>query len=423
MLTKQNNDLLTRTGAGTPTGEMMRRYWMPAALSSELPAPDCPPVRVKLLGENLIAFRDTNGRIGLLEEFCAHRGASLFLARNEECGLRCVYHGWKYDLDGRCVDMPNEPPDSRFKDEIRLKAYPTFELGDVVWAYMGPKEKMPSPPPFEWTAVSREYRCVSKTWQECNWLQALEGGIDTTHGAFLHRAISTETNKPGINPQDIRVRHLVPEQEIELTDYGFVYASIRSLGEKGIFFRTYHYAVPIYQFWATINDSRSSASNMWVPMDDENCMVYSLMYRHSGDPFTEQEKTDFDRRNGRDRLRKDFRKLRNKDNDWMIDREAQKAETFTGIEGINLQDHAVQESMGPIVDRTREHLVASDKAIVTARHLLMNAVKKLEQKEDPPNISTSCSQIRAIHRTLPAGIRWRDALKSEAAHNAPAIID
>lgn len=393
---------------------------MPAALSSELPAADCPPVRVKLLGENLIAFRDSNGRIGLLEEFCAHRGASLFLGRNEECGLRCVYHGWKYDLDGRCVDMPNELPTSRFKDEIHLKAYPTLELGDVVWAYMGPKEKIPSPPAFEWTAVSKEYRCVSKTWQECNWLQALEGGIDTTHGAFLHRAISTETDKPGINPQDIRVRHLVPEQEIELMDYGFLYASIRSLGEKGTFFRTYHYALPIYQFWAIVNDSRSSASNMWVPMDDENCMVYSLMYRHSGDPFTEEEKFDFDCRNGRDRLRSDFRKLRNKDNDWMINRQAQKAETFTGIEGINLQDHAVQESMGAIVDRTREHLVASDKAIVTARHLLMNAVKKMADKEDPPNIWPSCSQIRAIHRTIPPGISWRDALKSKPAGDVSA---
>jgi phthalate 4,5-dioxygenase oxygenase subunit len=315
--------------------------------------------------------------------------------------------------------MPNEPPESHFKDEIHLTAYPTLELGNVIWAYMSPREKIPPPPAFEWTAVSDEYRCVSKTWQECNWLQALEGGIDTTHGAFLHRAISTDTNKPGIDPQDIRVRHLVPEQEIELTDYGFLYAAIRSLGEKGTFFRTYHYALPIYQFWAIVNDSRSSASNMWVPMDDENCMVYSLMYRHSGGQFTEDERFDFDRRNGRDRLRNDFRKLRNKDNDWMIDRQAQKGETFTGIEGINLQDHAVQESMGAIVDRSREHLVASDKAIVTARHLLMNAIKKMEQGEDPPNIWPSCFRIRAIHKTLAPGIDWRDALKDETFSAIP----
>ena len=393
----------------------MRRYWMPAALSAELPEVDGPPVRIKLLGEDLVAFRNSDGRIGLLEEFCAHRGASLFLGRNEECGLRCVYHGWKYDWNGNCVDMPNEPADSPFKEKIHLNAYPTVERGDVVWAYMGPKEKMPPPPAFEWTTVSKEHRCVSKTWQECNWLQALEGGIDTTHGAFLHRAISTETKKAGINPQDIRVQHLVPQQEIELTDYGFLYASIRSLGEKGTFFRTYHYALPIYQFWAVVNDARSSASNMWVPMDDGNCMVYSLMYRHTGVPFTSAEKLEFDRRNGRDRLGVDFRKLRNKDNDWMLDRQAQKRETFTGIEGINLQDHAVQESMGPIVDRSREHLVASDKAIVAARHLLLHAVRKIEQKEDPPNIWPSCGQIRAIHRTLPAGMDWRDALKREAS--------
>jgi phthalate 4,5-dioxygenase oxygenase subunit len=256
---------------------------------------------------------------------------------------------------------------------------------------------------------------VSKTWQECNWLQALEGGIDTTHGAFLHRAISTDTDKPGINPADIRVRHLVPEQEIELTDYGFVYASIRRLGDEGTFFRTYHYALPIYQFWAIVNDRCSSASNMWVPMDDENCMVYSLMYRHSGDLFTLEEKSDFDRRNGRDLLSTDFRKFRNKDNNWLIDRQAQKLETFTGIEGINLQDHAVQESMGSIVDRTREHLVASDKAIVSARHLLINAIKKMEQKQDPPNLGPSCSRIRAIHKMISSGIDWRKALKDEAA--------
>ena len=311
------------------------------------------PVRVKLLGEALVAFRNGDGSVGLIEEFCAHRGASLFLGRNEASGLRCVYHGWKYGRDGRCVEMPNEPPESRYKDEIRLNAYPTVELGDVVWAYMGPPEKIPPPPAFEWTAVAKNGRCVSKTWQECNWLQALEGGIDTTHGAFLHRAISEKTTKPGINPADIRVRYLVPEQHVEATDYGFLYASIRSLGEHGTFFRTYHYALPVYQFSAIVNDSRSSASNIWVPMDDENCMVYSLMYRFDGGEFASAEKLDFERRNGRDQLGANFRKLRNKDNDWSIDRRAQRSETYTGIEGINLQDHAVQESMGPIVDRER----------------------------------------------------------------------
>ncbi len=141
----------------------MRRYWVPALLSEELPESDCPPVRVKLLGENLVAFRDTNSRVGLLDEFCAHRRASLFLGRNEECGLRCIYHGWKYDVEGNCVEMPNEPPESNFKDKIHLKAYPTVEMGGVVWAYLGPEERKPQLPTFDWTVVSESHRYVSKT--------------------------------------------------------------------------------------------------------------------------------------------------------------------------------------------------------------------------------------------------------------------
>ena len=164
MLLREENEFLTRIGPGTPMGELLRRYWLPAALGSELLEPDCPPVRVKLLGERLVAFRDTHGRVGLLDEFCAHRRASLFLGRNEESGLRCVYHGWKYDVEGRCVDMPNEPPESNFKDKIHLKAYPTVELGGVIWAYLGPKEKTPPPPKFKWTQVPEDVPCFTVNW-------------------------------------------------------------------------------------------------------------------------------------------------------------------------------------------------------------------------------------------------------------------
>src|SRR5437870_8249162 len=187
MLGPEDNALLTQTGPGTPTGGLMRRYWVPFLLSSELPEPDCPPVRVTLLGEQLVAYRDTNGCVGLLDHHCAHRGASLFFGRNEECGLRCVYHGWKYDLEGRCVDMPNEPPESNFKDKVRLKAYPCRERGGMVWTYMGPPELMPGLPEFEFLMVPDSHRYVSKRLQECNWLQALEGGLDSSHIAFLHR--------------------------------------------------------------------------------------------------------------------------------------------------------------------------------------------------------------------------------------------
>ncbi|MCH6546129.1 MAG: Rieske 2Fe-2S domain-containing protein [Deltaproteobacteria bacterium] len=185
MLSREDNERLTRTGRGTPMGDLMRRYWIPAMLTWELPEPDCPPIRVRLLGEDLVAFRDTNGVVGVLDNHCPHRRASLFFGRNEECGLRCVYHGWKYDVDGHCVDQMNEP--IQFKDKVHLAAYPTIEQGGAIWAYMGPTELQPPPPMFAWTQVPSSHRHVTKVVQDCNWLQGLEGGIDTSHAQILHR--------------------------------------------------------------------------------------------------------------------------------------------------------------------------------------------------------------------------------------------
>src|SRR5665213_1585771 len=185
MLSREENELLTQTGPGTPMGRLIRRYWLPALFSHQLPAPDGDPVRVRLLGERLVAFRATDGRIGLIAEQCPHRTASLFFARNEECGLRCVYHGWKFDLDGNCVDMPSEPPESNFKHKVRIAAYPCRERGGVVWTYMGPPELMPDFPWLEWAEVPETHRFVTRHLQECNWLQAFEGGFDTSHLTFL----------------------------------------------------------------------------------------------------------------------------------------------------------------------------------------------------------------------------------------------
>src|SRR6266581_760316 len=188
MLSREENKILTQIGPGTPMGEVMRRYWMPALLSRELPEPDCAPVRVKLLGEEMVAFRDTERRVGLLEEFCPHRRVSLWYGRNEESGLRCIYHGWKFDVEGTCVDQMNEPVS--FAQKVHIVSYPTVEMGDVIWAYMGPEELMPPPPKFEWVRAPSTHRHVSKVWQECNWAQGLEGGIDSSHAPILHRALS-----------------------------------------------------------------------------------------------------------------------------------------------------------------------------------------------------------------------------------------
>src|SRR5262249_12107890 len=187
MITREQNELLTRTGPGTAMGDLFRRYWIPALMSQELPRPNCPPVQVQLLGERLIAFRDTEGRLGLIDEFCAHRGVSLWFGRNEENGLRCPYHGWKYDVTGQCVDVPSEPASSGFCRKIKLKAYPCVELGSAIWAYMGPSAEQPPLPAFEWVHLKPAQLFISKRWQECNYLQAMEGGIDSSHVSFLHR--------------------------------------------------------------------------------------------------------------------------------------------------------------------------------------------------------------------------------------------
>ena len=422
MVTRQENDILTMTDAGTPMGEMMRRYWMPALLSKELPEPDCPPIRVPLLGEKLIAFRDTNGRVGLLEEFCVHRRASLLLGRNEECGLRCVFHGWKYDVDGNCTDMMNEPPESDFKDKIKITAYPTLEMGDVIWAYMGPKDQMPMQPKFEWTQVPDGHRYVSKNMQDNNWLQGVEGGVDTAHAPILHRLLDSTTTRAGFSMNtDFHANGAIPSVEVDVTDYGYRYAGVRSLGDRGQHVRTYHYVMPFHQIRPQQISSRGGdvvnpwmAGHMWVPLDDQTSMVYNWLYTTGDVPLTEQDCRNFDygRVAGEDLL-PDFRNVRNRHNSWQMDRHVQKTETFTGIEGINNQDQAVQEAMGYIVDRSKENLSPSDKAVVQTRRLLLQAARTVADGGDPPGLGTSYFSIRAFERVLPPDVKWRDVLLAE----------
>ena len=416
MLTREENELLTRVGPGTPMGEMMRRYWLPALLSSELPEPDCPPVRVKLLGEELVAFRDTQGRVGLLDEFCPHRQASLFLGRNEEEGLRCVFHGWKYDVYGSCVDMPNEPCESRFKEKVHIKSYPTVEMAGVIWAYMGPAEKRPAPPGMEWTRAPEDHRNLSKTWEQCNYLQAIEGGIDTVHSAFLHRNdLSDKTSLGQMNHR--------PKVDVERTGYGFRYAGIRDIGEYGTYIRVYQFVMPFHQFRPSqitkANGKRASIpqnrGHMWVPMDDENTMVYNwLLATDTDKPFTPAAILKYESNAGRGPDGESAVRRRTRANNWLIDRQVQKKKTFTGIEGLNTQDLAAQESMGPIVDRTREHLGSTDRAIIEFRKILLDAVRDFQKGIEPPGVnSNTYRQVRAADMIIPTGTPWQEAAKEE----------
>jgi phthalate 4,5-dioxygenase len=418
MVSAQRNQTLTRVGPGTPMGELMRRYWQPLLLSGELPEPDGAPVRVRVLGEDLVAFRDTDGRVGLLSEWCAHRLTSLWLGRNEENGLRCVFHGWKYDVSGQCVDMPNVLPEHDLKHEVHITAYPTQELGGVIWGYLGPKEQEPPPPSFEWTRQPETHLHVSKGLQECNWLQALEGGIDSIHTSFLHRKFAGD--RAGLG--GLRAQATAAKLQVRNTPYGYTYASSRPLGEdKGNYVRTYHWVMPNHQIRAIqeytpdgTQPSFKMAGHVWVPVDDENCMTWNWYYSLDA-PLEDSERDEsfwgngpafIDAKNG-------FRSYLNRSNGWGIDREVQKRETFTGIEGVNQQDRAVQEAMGPIVDRSKEYLCHTDAAVVAARKRLLDAVRTVGEGGSPPGADSSYYHLRAIERILPANANWLTALKEE----------
>jgi phenylpropionate dioxygenase-like ring-hydroxylating dioxygenase large terminal subunit len=414
MLNREENELITRVGPGTPMGNVLRRYWMPALLVGDIPEPDCPPVRVKLLGEELVAFRDSLGRIGLLEEYCPHRLASMFLGRNEECGLRCVYHGWKFDVHGTCTDMPNEPADSTFKYKVRMQSYPTIELGGVIWAYLGPREKEPPPPGMEWLRGGPDQRFVSKTLEYCNYLQAMEGGIDTVHSSFLH---NNDIQNKGLRQIDT-----APRLEVERTSYGYRYASIRDLGERGNYVRVYQFVVPFHQFRGHRLQSGSGEEmniptvrgHMWVPMDDENTMIFNWLAAAEPDrPLTPEFVQKCETNAGRGiNGEVGTRRIRTRENDWLIDRNVQRTQTYTGISGVNSQDLAVQESMGRIVDRSREHLGSTDKAITTMRRILLEMVRDVAGGGDPLGIDPSTyHDVRAADVILPAGAPWQEATK------------
>jgi phthalate 4,5-dioxygenase len=408
MLTREENERLTRVGAGTPMGKTMRRYWLPALLSWELPEPDCPPVRVRLLGEDLVAFRATDGRVGILEELCPHRRASLWLGRNEENGLRCVYHGWKFDVDGRCVEHMNEP--RPFCDKIRTTAYPTCEQGGIIWAYMGPPARQPAPPNFELTQVAETHRQVSKVWEACNWLQALEGGIDSSHFTILHRAIRRNALQPGVGVDTPGVRGRAPTLEVDVTDYGYRYFGIRPLGEDQQYVRGYQYIMPFTQLRPPRDERDQVHGHFWVPIDDENCMVWNFYYSYGTEPVLDRSADSGNGYGTHVDPKNNFRPIRNRSNGWLIDRKMQKTETFTGIDGINQQDRAVQESMGPIVDRTRENLGPADRAVVATRRLLLEAVDTVARGGDPRGTGPEYYEARAMEAVLSRDANWRSAL-------------
>jgi nitrite reductase/ring-hydroxylating ferredoxin subunit len=393
MLSREDNEMLTRVGPGTPMGSLIRRYWIPALFSRQLPEPDCPPVRVTLLNEKLVAFRDSKGRVGLLDERCPHRTASLFFGRNEECGLRCVYHGWKFDVDGKCVDLPSEPPGSNFMNKISITAYPCIERGGLVWTYMGPPEAKPEFPDLEWTMIPDSHRYVTRHIQECNWLQALEGGFDTSHLSFLHRG--DDGNPDGVR-QSVPIRY-----EVLPMDFGFAAGTCRE-GRNGA--TDWTCSIMLMPFHKVIATSPIGA-HVWVPIDDETTMNYCVEYWPdrplSAADIADSKESFFIHP---ELLPGTERPVANKDNNYLIDRVLQKSgRSFTGIKGIGRQDGSIQESMGPIADRTIEHLGASDSVIIKLRRLLLQTLKDFTAGRPLPGLDPAAYRVRSGRFTLPPG--------------------
>ena len=368
MLSVEDNELLTRTDAGTPMGELMRRYWLPALLSTELPEPDCAPVRLRLLGEDLVALRLTSGRIAVLETWCPHRNASLFWGRNEDEGLRCVYHGWKFDIEGNCIDMPNEPASSTFNEKITLPAYKAVEQAGVIWVYMGPVDKTPAVPDFEWMNVPESHRFASKRIQRCNYLQNVEGEVDSSHIAFLHR--NNLANDPNATQGP-------PVFEVLDTDFGLAISARRNSADDQYYWRITPFLMPCYTVIPGLATMTAA-----VPADDTTMIGITVTW-YPDRPIAPDD-LRFLTTGPHVEVDDRFMPLRRLENDYMIDRIAQRTTSFTGIDGVRIQDMAVQENQrGPLANRARERLGTSDQGIIALRRRLLEQVKALQSGIEP----------------------------------------
>lgn len=427
MLTRDENELLTQTSPGTPGGDYFRRFWLPALLAWEVPESDCPPVRVRIMGEDLVAFRDTQGRVGVIDEYCPHRRASMFWGRNEECGLRCVYHGWKFDVHGACVELPNEPLEYGYASKVRTTAYPTREYGGLIWVYMGPPERVPELPKLEWARVPEDQRYVSKRFQETNYLQAIEGGIDSSHSNFLHTTVDAFRLEPAYvekvkNSTNLRAKYhaldRAPRFTVKKTDYGLAIAVRRNAEEDTYYWRATQFLLPSHTM-IPYQKGHSINGHCWVPRDDKTCWVWTMTWNPEG-PLSQED---------RDAIANEsfvhenvepvtFRPVRNRHNNYGIDRVQQKHTSMTGIHGFAAQDQALQESMGPIVDRTKERLGASDAGIIAMRRLLIDEIRALAKGQEPATAHQgdvywirSCSTVLKRDVSLEDGLR--DLMKAE----------
>jgi len=408
MMTREDNELLVRVGPGTPMGNMFRRFWLPCALASEVGGPDSEPVKVDALGESFVLFRDTDGKLGLLDAYCTHRRAHLFWGRNEDRGLRCVYHGWKFDVDGNCVDVPNCPEGERIKKSVATRSYPVMERGGMIWAYFGPKELMPKPPATEIFDAPDSHRFIRKMVIKGNWLQHMEGDVDSSHISFLHSGLSGALPGSAINPAAFEDK--APRWVIKPTDYGVRLAAQRNSGPDHYSWRINQWLFPFATLIAA-PQNWPFTTNIRLPIDDETTIQFRL-WTNPDQPLTEEQlKIANAGVIFPEMIPGTFTPKANRSNNYLIDRDDQKNKTYTGIKAIPSQDLAViqDQGYGNIADRSLEKLTSSDLAIVQIRKRLLDAVKALmagTEPSEPGNMEAY--RVRPIDFVLPRDVDLDD---------------
>jgi phthalate 4,5-dioxygenase oxygenase subunit len=423
MLTQEENDLLAYTSPGSPGGALLRQYWQPVALSEELPENGA-PLPVRILSEDLVLFRDDQGRPGLLGLHCSHRRADLSYGRVENGGLRCLYHGWLYDIHGNCLEQPCEAAGRDFRHKVRHPAYPCQEFGGLIFAYMGSGEP-PLLPAYEALSAPSGHRLVTKIFHECNYFQANEGNLDPSHVSFLHRQSNVPQNlkrtvkgTDGKLPLALYAADSAPEIETEETDFGIRIFSIRKTEEGRTFFRVTNFILPNL---ATIPGPMSGDGyNLYwhVPIDDTHHWRYDIVFRRSA-PMDEKDI----QRNQEilDELTADYKPTRNKANRYLQDRESMKSWSFSGMGRIfNVQDTAIVEGCGPIADRTQEFLGPSDKAIIAARRMVLRAIRDLDAGREPAHVIRHAEANRFPHlmvvsEVITDGSDWKSYWKNRLA--------
>lgn len=424
MLKTEDNALLCHVGPETPMGAVMRRYWHPVCTSAQLPTPDSDPLRVRLLGEDFVVFRDTEGRVGMFDELCMHRGASLALGRVEEGGIRCLYHGWKFDVTGALLDTPNHD-DAKYRARMKAPAYPVREEAGLIWAYVGPRDREPAFSRYAFMDTKSENRAVIRININCNYLQLVEGGEDTSHVGVLHTNMARpgwkekefQPNKDVVNPAALATNDLHPELELEDTEFGFHYVALRKTDEPDV--RNARVVPFVVPYGRVIPSPAFSFFVFEVPDDDTHTSTYIVIY---GDAPVEADRVI-------ELLGLDDKRYYNREtclftatwaDSFGQSRKLMKDSSWTGLVGVEVEDAAIALSQGALYDRSKEHLVPSDRAVMRVRRILLDAVKGLSNGIEPPGVGMDLTGVGACDASLPAGQPWRDLMPGHRPLKAAA---